>query len=255
MFVVLAAGFMKIRRLRRGGETINLDGYDVVISEKIPSPFSFFRTIYIGNALSDERLDIVLNHEKWHISHRHYLDIMFFEIICCLMWFNPFIWIIRAELRKVYEFETDRSVLGEGQDILQYQVAIMEEMLGRSPYAASGFGSSFTRRRFLMMKNTPSDRFRLWRHIVIVSIIALVFVLFCVEKGEARIIYVEKAATAASHEFEFDAVANREYPAEAEPGTAMTQWENNSSPKREVRYLYMTERSLSMRKNICSHPR
>lgn len=202
LLIVLLIGICRVIRLKRRSEIIHFDGYDMVVSEKISSPFSFWRSIYIGNGLSDEKLEIVINHEKWHILHRHYIDLAIMEILSRIMWFNPFMWYIRREIRDIHEFQADRSVIDEGQDIFRYQAAILEEMAGKIPYAANAFNNSFTKKRFLMMKNVVTVRHRYLRRAAVLPIFALVLALFSFTKGETETIYVDKPA-----DVEHDSVA------------------------------------------------
>ena len=146
LFIVLLIGIVRIIRLKRKSEVIHFDNYEIVVSEKVISSFSFFRSIYIGSGLSDEKLDIVMCHEKWHILHRHYIDLIIVEFLSRLMWFNPFVWCIRREIRNIHEFQTDRNVIDEGHNIVQYQMMILEDIAGKIPYAVNAFNNSFTKK-------------------------------------------------------------------------------------------------------------
>lgn len=73
-------------------------------------------------------------------------------MMCRMMWFNPFVWIARKELRNVQEFEADRRVLDAGTEILTYQTLLLEETMKECPIFAEGFNRSFVRRRFVEMR-------------------------------------------------------------------------------------------------------
>ena len=192
LLIAPAVGVARILRLRYTSEVIRCDGYDIVVSEKIPTPFSFHKTIFIGNNIQGDKLDIAISHEKWHILHRHYIDVYVAELLARLMWFNPFAWMLRTEIKKIDEFEVDRSVLDEGRSLHSYQTAILDELLDKSPYMASGLGSSFTRRRFVMMSHRQGQEPHALRRIALLVSCVAVFVLFTIQRGEAEVIYVEK---------------------------------------------------------------
>ena len=73
------------------------------------STYSFFRYIFITNK---EDL-IVLNHELTHASKYHSLDILLIELAKCVLWFNPFIYILKYYLQENHEFEADYCAMNK----------------------------------------------------------------------------------------------------------------------------------------------
>ena len=145
-------------------------GFDIYQSEKVRSGFSFYKFIFLSNSLSDGKYAIILQHEKWHIRHRHYIDMILIELLCRLFWFNPLAWWVRKELRSVGEFQVDKSVLSEGQDIYTYQTMILEDVISMNPYLAHGFNQSFTKKRFIKMKKSmPVFNLALNRTLLVVT--------------------------------------------------------------------------------------
>ncbi|ADQ80334.1 peptidase M56 BlaR1 [Paludibacter propionicigenes WB4] len=192
LFVLLFVQFFKILGLKRRGRLTTKDGFEVIESDEIPTPFSFYKTIFLSPNLTGTKLEMILKHEQWHIKHRHYVDVFIIEILVRLLWFNPVLWWVRRELRNVSEFHADRSVLDEGQDLYKYQTVILEEVMEKNPYLANGFNNSFTRKRFIMMKNKCHIRFTTLRRALYVPFLVLVFSLFSFTIGKGEVRYVEK---------------------------------------------------------------
>jgi len=192
LFVLLFVQFFKILGLKRRGRLTTKDGFEVIESDEIPTPFSFYKTIFLSPNLTGAKLEMILKHEQWHIKHRHYVDVFIIEILVRLLWFNPVLWWVRRELRNVSEFHADRSVLDEGQDLYKYQTVILEEVMENNPYLANGFNNSFTRKRFIMMKNKCHIRFTMLRRALYVPFLVLVFSLFSFTIGKSEVRYVEK---------------------------------------------------------------
>ena len=138
---------------------------------------------------------INLKHEQWHIKHRHYLDVFIIEILVRLFWFNPVLWWVRRELRNVSEFHADRSVLDEGLNLYKYQTVILEEVMENNPYLANGFNNSFTKKRFIMMKNKCHIRFTTLRRALILPFFIGVFSLLCFTTGQSQVKYKAKNAS------------------------------------------------------------
>ena len=72
------------------------------------APFSFFRYIvYPHKRFEGSELEQVLAHEKAHSDQFHSFDILFSELICVFLWFNPVAWLYHKELQKNLEFIAD----------------------------------------------------------------------------------------------------------------------------------------------------
>lgn len=141
---------LRCRRMTRRG-TLSADG--VVRSTGVDTPFSFGRRIFLPQTgLTDEGERLIVMHERAHIALRHAREGLLMEAFCRLLWFNPFMWMARKELRDVQEFEADRHVLDAGTEVLAYQTLLLETVMKGSPALTDGFNRSFVRRRFVEMR-------------------------------------------------------------------------------------------------------
>ncbi len=192
LFILLLVQLFSILALKRRGKLTVKDGFEMVESAEIPTPFSFYKTIFLSPNLTGSKLEMILKHEQWHIKHRHYLDVFIIEILVRLFWFNPVLWWVRRELRNVSEFHADRSVLDEGHNLYKYQTVILEEVMENNPYLANGFNNSFTKKRFIMMKNKCHIRFTTLRRALILPFFIGVFSLLCFTTGQSQVKYKAK---------------------------------------------------------------
>lgn len=195
LFVSLLIQYIQIFKLKNKGAVEIKDGHSIVVNPAVPTPFSFGRSIFIGPELTGEKREMIVHHECWHIKHRHFIDVLLMEILVRLFWFNPIVWIVRKELRSVHEYQTDRSVLQEGYDIFHYQTIILEEVMGNHSCLANGFNQSFTKKRFIMMKNTNPFRFSTLRQVALIPFLVAVFCLLSFTKGQGQVTYVQKQST------------------------------------------------------------
>jgi len=189
LFVLLFVQFFKILGLKRRGRLTMKDGFEVIESDEIPTPFSFYKTIFLSPNLTGSKLEMILKHEQWHIKHRHYVDVFIIEILIRLLWFNPVLWWVRRELRNVSEFHADRSVLDDGHNLYKYQTVILEEVMENNPYLANGFNNSFTKKRFIIMKNNYQTRHVLLRRTLILPFFIGIFSLLCFTTGKSEVKY------------------------------------------------------------------
>jgi len=195
LFALLLVQLFRILALKRRGQMTVKDEFKVVESAEIPTPFSFYKTIFLSPNLTGSKLEMILKHEQWHIKHRHYLDVFIIEILVRLFWFNPVLWWVRRELRNVSEFHADRSVLDEGHNLYKYQTIILEEVMENNPYLANGFNNSFTKKRFIMMKNKCHIRFTTLRRALILPFFIAVFSLLCFTTGISQVRYKTKSTS------------------------------------------------------------
>jgi len=195
LLVNLLYQYARIGRLHRAGSIESNDGYTLVRRANIDTPFSSGKTIFLPNNLSDNQQDVVIQHERWHIRHRHYLDVYLQEALSCLFWFNPIQWLLRKELRSIHEYETDRSVLNEGTDLYRYQTIILEEVMGNHFRLANGFNQSFTKKRFIQMKNTQNNRLTPSHKLLLVPVLTLLFAALSFVPGQSQVIKVESSTS------------------------------------------------------------
>lgn len=115
--------------------------------------FSFYKYIVLSKADYQENKKAILLHEEAHIRLHHSIDVILIELVCYLQWFNPFVWLIKKELKLVHEFQADQAVLNTGIDATQYQLLILEKAVGKRRFAAANhFKQGPISKRLKMMK-------------------------------------------------------------------------------------------------------
>lgn len=160
--------------------TTRVNGFCVVESASITTPFSFLRTIYLPTTLTCEQRAVVMRHEQAHIQHHHSIERIAMEAMKAVLWFNPFAWIFSRLLTEVHEFEADHEVIESGYDKTLYATSIFQQAFGFSPDITNGLRNSLTKKRFKMMtKQTPSKRSML-RLAVALPVVATLVMLFSV---------------------------------------------------------------------------
>ncbi len=80
---------------------------------------------------SGEDLEEIIRHEFVHVKQKHTIDIMWCELLCMLNWFNPFVWMLRHNVKQNLEFIADNKVLQSGLDRKEYQYLLLKVMGNR----------------------------------------------------------------------------------------------------------------------------
>lgn len=135
------------------GEKRSIDGVRIVFNNNVKSPFSFLKTIFLNKKLLDDTTEtqMLLCHERAHISRRHSGDLLFVSILKIFQWFNPFIFLSGKALASVHEFQADEDVIERGYDVNSYQRFILSIQFGISPLLANRLNNSLTIKRLRKM--------------------------------------------------------------------------------------------------------
>ncbi len=148
---IMFFGRLKGRRETVCGEDV------IVIKGDDFSPFSFGGRIYIPEKDFESVPKMVLSHERSHVAHKHYLDLVFGRIVIALQWWNPFVWMMMKELKTVHEYQADMDVLEAGYDRKEYQRLLVEKASGKRIFSfANGLGYSKLKNRIIMMEREDS---------------------------------------------------------------------------------------------------
>ena len=164
-----------IRRIISNGSRQTLEsGETLIITETDTAPFSWMKYIVISREDYESGYSQILTHEKAHIALRHSWDILFVDMITALQWFNPAIWMLKADLRALHEFEADDAVLRSGANIKEYQYLLIRKAVSKSGYSvANSFNHSTLKARITMMLNKKSSRMSAWKALYVLPLVGI----------------------------------------------------------------------------------
>src|SRR5690606_12071940 len=91
--VFFAYKLYQIIRLKRMGDSRYFKDFTQVMVRDSTVAFSFFRFIFLGDRVPEEDYKSIVQHELVHIKQRHSLDLLFFEMMRIIAWFNPLVYI------------------------------------------------------------------------------------------------------------------------------------------------------------------
>ena len=175
VLVYVAISIIGIRRMIRSGSRQALEsGETLIITETDTAPFSWMKYIVISREDYESGYSQILTHEKAHIALRHSWDILFVDMITALQWFNPAIWMLKADLRALHEFEADDAVLRSGANIKEYQYLLIRKAVSKSGYSvANSFNHSTLKARITMMLNKKSSRMSAWKALYVIPLVGI----------------------------------------------------------------------------------
>ena len=163
-----------ISMITSGEHRILESGETLVITDAEIAPFSWMKYIVISREDYESGYTQILTHERAHIALRHSWDIIFVDMTTALQWFNPAMWMLKADLRAIHEFEADDAVLRSGADIKEYQYLLIRKAVSKSGYSvANSFNHSTLKARITMMLNQKSSRKGAWKALYVLPLVGI----------------------------------------------------------------------------------
>lgn len=171
----IARELYAIARCYRKGRKEKWNNLQLVWNDEYKASFSFFRLIFLNKKyLTVDDLDKVLAHEKVHATQYHSADLLLMQLMSALLWFNPFIWLMRNAVQLVHEYLADEEVLATGIDKVQYQQSLLDHITeSRLLSVTSTFKHSLIKKRFLMMSAQKAAPVSKYRILVLMPVTAL----------------------------------------------------------------------------------
>ncbi|WP_075591395.1 M56 family metallopeptidase [Labilibacter marinus] len=168
----LLIGIVRLGGLSKKANWQKINGVKIADLPGRFNPFSFFHVIFINRSLySDNDLDKIMVHEMAHVKHKHSIDVLLFESLLIVQWFNPFAWLIKYLLKELHEFQADRSVLNKGTSVGSYKNLLLYQATGARLLPVNNFNQSITKKRFKMMTNKTIKNKAFIKTLVAVAVI------------------------------------------------------------------------------------
>lgn len=177
------AQLISIFRLRIRCKITKKQNIHIRVLEKDNGPFSFFHWIFIHpESLSENELSEILTHELTHVRQYHSVDVLFSELMCIACWFNPFIWLMKREVRNNLEYMADNRVIQTGHDYKTYQY----HLLGLAHQkAAATLSNSFNvlplKNRIKMMNKKRTKEIGRTKYLLFLPLAALLMIISNIE--------------------------------------------------------------------------
>lgn len=160
-----------------------MQGVHVHLLKKENGPFSFFHWIFIHpQSHTESEIGEIITHEETHARQYHSVDVLISELMCTFFWFNPFIWLMKREVRGNLEYMADHRVLETGHDSKSYQY----HLLGLAHHkAAANLSNSFNvlplKNRIKMMNKRRTKEIGRTKYLMFLPLAALLMIVSNIE--------------------------------------------------------------------------
>ncbi|MCS3062322.1 M56 family metallopeptidase [Parabacteroides distasonis] len=169
--------------LAHTGERVVIHETPVYALRKAAGPFSFFRMVFLHpESHSDKETDEILTHECTHVSQWHSIDVILSEMMCMACWFNPFVWLLKREVRHNLEYLADNTVIRSGYDSKSYQY----HLLGLAHHQSvttlyNSFNVLHLKNRIMMMNKKRSPGIVRTKYLIFIPLVGILMLLSNIE--------------------------------------------------------------------------
>ncbi|MDR6806877.1 TonB family protein [Dyadobacter sp. BE34] len=183
MLIGLIRSLWQIHSIIRGGISVPMEGYHLVISQRRHSrsgSFSFLKWMIISNEDYERNFEPIFMHEMVHVRQWHTLDILLIELLKALFWFNPALWLYKRALQDTHEYLADEQALDKDR-YATFLVAYAKNAVVTS-VTNQFFNSSLLKRRIHMMYQNRTAAWLRSKYLLLCPLLALAIALMAARK-------------------------------------------------------------------------
>ncbi len=163
----------------RNSETHHFNSIKLIRTDRYPASFSFFSFVFVNPSIDETETNEIVNHEQEHIRQQHWMDLLLFEILRTMHWFNPVSWLYGRLIRQNHEYLADERALQRSSNPAIYRAALLNQMFGGPVISlANSFNYSLNKKRFNMMKQKTYSPIRKLKLLLVLPLIVGVFYAF-----------------------------------------------------------------------------
>lgn len=187
-FGIFLLKLLRIYKLMKFGFRTEVDGLKVYNLPNTNTAFSFFKNIFLGDQLSEVQKTNILLHEKIHIKQHHSIDLLFFELLRILFWFNPLVYIFQNKMILLQEYIADAEAVGYNGKQAYYEDLLSQVFKTESiSFINTFFNHSLIKKRITMLQKSKSKKIYQLKYLLLAPVIATMLVYTaCTDQTPAK---------------------------------------------------------------------
>ncbi|MFH6602491.1 TonB family protein [Maribacter algicola] len=177
----------QIYRLRKNGEIRYFPNFTRIVIANSQMAFSFFRFIFLGDKVLQREHQSIIRHELVHIEQKHSWDLLFFELMRIIGWFNPLVYVYQQRVSELHEFIAD-SYVAKTHKKEQYEVLLSQIFQTENiSFINQFFKSSLIKKRIVMLQKAKSKKVWQLKYLMLVPLVLGMLVYTSCEQENIRI--------------------------------------------------------------------
>ncbi len=173
-FLFFLVKLTKLIRLIYTNNKQNKKGFILVELANTTNVFSFLNYLFIGDQVKNTDNTYLLAHEEVHIRHKHSLDLLWFEILKIILWFNPFVYLYQKRIATLHEFIADAESI-KLSDSKTYYNHLLNDIfqVENMAFVNQFYNKSLINKRITMITKTQSKQWKQVKYLVLIPLTAL----------------------------------------------------------------------------------
>lgn len=161
-------------QLKLKGIIVHQGSYKIIKLPNSTLAFSIFNYVFVGNDIQEEKLEDILSHELVHIREKHSLDLLYFEVLRILCWFNPLVYIYQKRISELHEFIADATVV-KHKNKTDYYEKLLAEVFQTQHFSFTNqfFKHSLIKKRIRMLAKQKSRQILKLKYLVFIPVIVV----------------------------------------------------------------------------------
>lgn len=132
---------------------------------------TFFKTVFLGDKLSEVEKQQILSHELVHVKQKHSLDLVYFELLKIVFWFNPLVYIYQNKITALHEFIADAAVVKTTEKRSYYEQLLNSAFNTQNiSFINQFFNHSLIKKRIVMLQKSKSKTIAKFKFLILLPL-------------------------------------------------------------------------------------
>ncbi|NVK52959.1 MAG: energy transducer TonB [Flavobacteriaceae bacterium] len=194
--LIFTLKLLKIFQLIVKNESIQKRFYKLIYLQKQSKAFSFFHFIFLGKDIPKQQQEDIIKHEIVHAKQKHSLDLLFFELLRIVMWFNPMVYFYQHRITLLHEYISDAEVLKSTEKKAYFNKLLSQTFeVENISFVNQFYKQSFIKKRITMMTKNKSNRMKKVKYLLLLPLLASMLVYTSCEKNQGDNFFPKKSVT------------------------------------------------------------
>ena len=147
------------------------EDHDIVIIPNSDTAFTFMNTVFMGELINAETRKHILAHELVHARQKHGIDLLFFELLRVVFWFNPLIYAYQKTIAELHEFIADAKAV-TATESKNYYNGLLNTAFGTAniSFINTFFNQSLIKKRILMLHKHSKTTAK-WKYLILLPLL------------------------------------------------------------------------------------
>lgn len=177
LLVKLILNIMRIVKMKNQSSTNLGNRIKLIELNNSKMAFSFFKLIFLDPHLPDKHT--IIKHELAHINQKHSFDVLFFEILQIVNWFNPVLHFVKKDIKLLHEYMADEETTDAEIERYDYAIFLIQNSVDLQNFRLTNqiFGSSILKKRITMLNQKKSANWARLKMLLLLPLICGVLAL------------------------------------------------------------------------------